>query len=86
MTLHRRKVDGGGVANWVEDGNQPMHVPAHAGWRIADGNADDIRVCGAHAWQSSHLIFANGHAYGTTACSQKPGIGDRLRRIINKQI
>jgi hypothetical protein len=57
MTLHRRKVDGGGVANWVEDGNQPMHVPEHAGWRIADGNADDIRVCGAHpvAEFSSHL-------------------------------
>ena len=50
----------------VEDGQQPVHVPA--GWQIADGSADDARVCGAHPWQSAYLVFANGDAYGTAAC------------------
>ena len=62
MTLHRRKVDD---RVWVEDGNQPVHVPA--GWQIADGSADDARVCGAHPWQSQGLVFANGDGYYTGA-------------------
>jgi hypothetical protein len=62
MTLHRRKVD---CITFVEDGDQPVHVPA--GWQIADGSADDVRVCGAHPWQSYYLVFANGDAYGTAA-------------------
>jgi hypothetical protein len=37
----------------------------HAGWQIAVGNADDIRVCRAHPWQSDGLVFANGDLYGT---------------------
>jgi hypothetical protein len=49
----------------VEDGNTPLKVPA--GWQIADGNANDIRVCIAHPWQSECLVFANGDAYGTAA-------------------
>ena len=36
-----------------------------AGWQIAGGDADDVRVCGAHPWQSNYLVFANGDAYGT---------------------
>ena len=60
MTLHRHKVDDRTI---VQDGNQPLKVPA--GWQIADGSADDARVCGAHPWQSSFLVFANGDAYGT---------------------
>jgi hypothetical protein len=60
MTLHRHEVDG---RNYVNDGSQPLHLPS--GWQIAEGNADDVRVCGAHAWQSHGLVFANGDMYGT---------------------
>ena len=51
----------------VEDGRQPLDVPA--GWQIADGSADDARVCGAHPWQSRYLVFANGDVYGTAVQS-----------------
>ena len=40
-------------------------VTFDAGWQIAGGDADDVRVCGAHPWQSDWLVFANGDAYGT---------------------
>ena len=60
MTLHLHKVDDHTV---VRDGHQPVPVPA--GWQIADGNADDARVCGAHPWQIWWLVFANGNSYGT---------------------
>ena len=60
MTLHRRKVDDSTV---VFDGIEPLDVPA--GWQIADGNTDDIRVCATHPWQSWYLVFANGDSYGT---------------------
>jgi hypothetical protein len=74
MTLHMRRVDDRTV---VHDGHQPVDVPRE-GWKIADGNADDIRVCGAHPWQSTALVFANGTRYGT-AMSNNPNymIGDR---------
>ncbi len=49
----------------IEDGGYSVHVPA--GWQIADGSADDIRVCAAHPWQCGFLVFANGDAYGTAA-------------------
>ena len=62
MTLHRHKVDD---STWVQDGKEPLDVPA--GWQIADGSADDARVCSAHPWQSTYLVFANGDAYGTAA-------------------
>ena len=75
MTLHRRKVDDRTI---VRDGTQPLPVPA--GWQIAEGNADDIRVCAAHPWQSGCLVFANGDGYGTAACSYSLCIGEfRLR-------
>ena len=64
ITLHRHKVDDRHTI--VKDGQQPLPVPA--GWQIAEGNADDIRVCGAHPWQSNWLVFANGDIYGTAAC------------------
>jgi hypothetical protein len=60
MSLHSHKVDDD---THVEDGNKPVHVPS--GWEIAPGDADDIRVCGAHPWQSYGLVFSNGDAYGT---------------------
>jgi hypothetical protein len=68
MTLHRHKVDGGAhpgsiFDDRVNDGDQPLVVPA--GWQIADGSADDVRVCGDHPWQSACLVFANGDIYGT---------------------
>ena len=62
MTLHRRKVDD---STFAEDGDQPLDVPA--GWRIADGSDDDVRVCGARPWQSYRLVFADGDACGTAA-------------------
>ena len=44
-----------------EDGVQPLDVPE--GWQIADGSADDVRVCAAHPWQRAWLVFANGDRY-----------------------
>ena len=64
MTLHCRKVDD---RTKVRDGEQPL--PVSAGWQIAEGNADDIRVCAAHPWQTGGLVFANGDAYGTAFAS-----------------
>jgi hypothetical protein len=72
MTLHMHRAD---HRTWVRDGDQPLEVPA--GWQIADGSADDVRVCGAHPWQSSGLVFANGRVYGTAACWNYSYRGDR---------
>jgi hypothetical protein len=58
----------------VDDGSLSVRLPA--GWCIASGNADDIRVCGAHPWQSFALVFAGGDAYGTAACCHPSLIGD----------
>ena len=52
---------------WDPDSWRPLPVPA--GWEIAYGTADDIRVCGAHPWQSDGLVFATGDGYGTAACA-----------------
>jgi hypothetical protein len=71
-TLHIHRVDD---HTRVQDGDKPLHVPA--GWQIADGTADDIRVCEAHPWQSSSLVFANGAYCGTAACDSPSHIGDR---------
>ena len=71
MTLHRHKVDDSTI---VYDGEEPLDVPA--GWQIADGSADDARVCAAHPWQSNCLVFANGDAYGTAACGRPSYIGN----------
>jgi hypothetical protein len=81
MTLHFRKI---GDRTHLSDGMHPLHVPV--GWQIADGNDDDARVCGAHDWQSSYLIFANGDAYGTNGMSHYKGAaqccsGDELQKI-----
>ncbi len=50
-----------------------------AGWQIARGDADDVRVCAAHPWQSYYLVFANGDYYGT-AMSHPSIIGECARR------
>ena len=55
--------------NHAYDGKQPLHLPA--GWQIADGSQDDIRICGANFWQSNCLVFANGDPYGTSACNNR---------------
>jgi hypothetical protein len=62
MTLHKHRVDS---YRTQYDGNRDLPVPE--GWQIADGSADDVRVCGAYGWSSQALVFANGHAYGTAA-------------------
>ena len=46
-----------------------------AGWQIAGGDADDVRVCGAHPWQSYYLVFANGDPYGTAMCGYSSARG-----------
>ncbi len=51
-----------------------------AGWQIAGGDADDVRVCGAHPWQSYCLVFANGDAYGTAMCCSLSYRGACARR------
>jgi hypothetical protein len=50
-----------------------------AGWQIAGGDADDVRVCDAHPWQSAYLVFANGEVYGT-AMLNPPHRGACARR------
>ena len=51
-----------------------------AGWQIAGGDADDVRVCAAHPWQSWWLVFANGDFYGTAICDMPSYIGACARR------
>ncbi len=51
-----------------------------AGWQIAGGDADDVRVCGAHPWQSYYLVFANGDSYRTAMCGNSSYIGACARR------
>ena len=51
-----------------------------AGWQIARGDADDVRVCAAHPWQSRYLVFANGDYYGTAMCDPSSLIGACARR------
>ncbi len=70
MTLHVHKVDD---RTLVRDGAKHVHVPA--GWNIAPGDADDVRVCGAHPWQSHWLVFADTYMYGTAMCSPSSHIG-----------
>jgi ribosomal protein L13E len=70
MTLHLHKIDD---RRLVKDGDQSVHVPD--GWQIADGTTHDVRVCGAHPWQSHFLVFANGDEYGTAMCSIPSYIG-----------
>jgi hypothetical protein len=71
MTLHGLKVDDRTIDTC---GNEPLPVPE--GWQIADGNPDDIRVCGAHPWQCWYLVFANGDPYGTAMCCGPSHIGE----------
>ncbi len=71
MTLHLHKVDD---RTDVDDGRKLVHVPA--GWDIAPGDADDVRVCGAHPWQSYFLVFADdNHICGTAMCDNSSYIG-----------
>ncbi len=80
-TLHMHRVHHGtGGFTLVSDGNEPLDVPG--GWQIADSNADDIRVCGTHPWQSWFLVFANGNAYGTAACNNPSLRGDRAVFVV----
>jgi hypothetical protein len=71
MTLNVHKVDDRTIVN---NGAKPLHVPP--GWQIADGSADDVRVCVSHPWQTYKLVFADGLCCGTTMgyshCSMHP--------------
>ena len=73
----------GVIGDYVEwdSSEQSLNVPA--GWQIADGDADDIRVCGAHPWQIFYLVFSNGHAYGTAMTPNPSNIGATLNSSKN---
>ena len=69
MTLQRRKVDQEyDVFHQIEP--RPK-VALPDGWRLAEGDADDVRVCGSHAWSSHYLVCRNRAAYGTL-CNPLP--------------
>jgi hypothetical protein len=80
MTLHKHKVDGRHI---VEDGGKLFRVPD--GWQIAPGDDQDTQVCGAHAWESNCLVFANGDFCGTALHPSMAGLMCfillRLRKI-----
>ncbi len=67
MTLHMHKVDDRTCA---KDGTQPLEVAA--GWEIAPDDADSARVCGAHFWQSSHLVLGTSDDAYYTAMIGNP--------------
>ncbi len=46
MTLRALKID----ATDIKKGAPPL-LPIPFGWHIAEGDADDLRVCATHAWQ-----------------------------------
>jgi hypothetical protein len=71
MTLHKRKVNDDNIQR---TGEEPLEIPQ--GWAIAVGDADDVRVCGTHAWQSDFLVFRDGRSFGTLAHPQPSRIGD----------
>jgi hypothetical protein len=79
MTLHCHKVDDHTL---VEDGQKPVHVPA--GWKIAPGDADDIRVCGAHPWQSDRLVFVDGSHHRTFRMQLKNVASDKLEAEVKE--
>jgi hypothetical protein len=59
MTLHLLKFDDRTAATHADAREEP------AGWEIAPGDADDVRACKAHPWQSQWLVFADGRMVGT---------------------
>jgi hypothetical protein len=81
MTLHVHKVDDRTV---VKDGDTPVNVPA--GWEIAPGDAHDIRVCGAHPWQSYNLVFSNGDSYGTAMQADSGYVGATLFNSLRARV
>jgi hypothetical protein len=60
MTLRRLKVDDTSMNK-----GSPALLPVPFGWSIAEGDADDLRVCAAHAWQ---VIGIAQRAAGVRAC------------------
>jgi hypothetical protein len=70
MSAHGHAVNTGNVLN---DGLTFAEV--RAGWTVAPGVADDVNVCGAHTWQSTYLVFADGFACGTAYCDNPSNIG-----------
>jgi hypothetical protein len=65
MTLRRNKIDDPFMAVYDPKKCIKPFLPVPAGWQIANGNADDVRVCGANFWQINYLVMANGDMYGT---------------------
>jgi hypothetical protein len=82
MTLHFYEIDGCTLGE-VSHISLPTLPP---GWEIATGTSDDIRVIGAHRWQSRYLLCRCAevfegciggflykiHAYGTAMCHNGP--------------
>jgi hypothetical protein len=78
-TLNFHEIDNSTV---VLDGSK--HLPVPAGWQIADGNADDIRVCGVHPWQSRWLVFDNGKQFGAYGTALNPNSYYKCRNSLLK--
>jgi hypothetical protein len=57
-----------------QNGQTGGEVPA--GFEVAPGDANDVSVCAAKAWQSDYLIFSDGSGCGTAACETPADIGD----------
>jgi hypothetical protein len=59
-TLQLRKIDDTTV---VRHDNKGLCIPA--GWKVAPGDKQTARVCGAHAWQGDRLILSDDYPYRT---------------------
>jgi hypothetical protein len=70
-TLQARKVDDHSIVRREIFGVLPE------GWKIADHDADAVRVCGTHPWQIEWLVFGKSGncCYGTAACDLTASIG-----------
>jgi hypothetical protein len=71
--LHAHLIDN---CSYVSDGHEPEKVPD--GFEVAPGDKVDMEVCGAHAWQSSWLAFADGQVCGTAICNRAQYVGKSL--------
>jgi hypothetical protein len=67
-TAHVHDVDGQTV---IQDGCTPVDIDA--GFEVAPGDARDIEVANAHAWESGRLIFSDGaFAYSALHIAEYP--------------
>ena len=56
----------------IKDGRTPVAIDA--GFEVAPGDASDIEVANAHAWECYCLIFSDGTAAGSALYPSHKGI------------